>query len=188
MLHFPSLTEANVVSDDECDFNVTETRCQTTHIAQQDENMLNKPCDSCQYCNDVCDVPSCNGCHLAKCKSFVSHRSPDNCDAVQRLYTPCQIRRHNHIDSAWIVAGLTVYDVTSYIRVHPGGSGCILKKAGGQHDCTRDLQFHSNRGKQLFHKCAIGRVIPCPGCASRPDIASKASTSVKLEKQKWFLW
>lgn len=80
-----------------------------------------------------------------------------------RYYTPCEIRRHNHAGSAWLVAGDTIYDATYYLssNTHPGGVESILKRAGGAQDCTRDLAFHSTKGKKMFQKYEIGKVRPC---------------------------
>jgi nitrate reductase (NAD(P)H) len=75
----------------------------------------------------------------------------------------CQVRRHASIESAWLVAGGYVYDVTEYLATaaHPGGDMSILRKCGGKVDCSQDLQFHSPKGKQLWKRYKIGKVIPC---------------------------
>jgi hypothetical protein len=82
-----------------------------------------------------------------------------------QYYPLCEVRRHNNAESAWLVAGNDVYDVTEYIHMHPGGRQSILKKAGGTRDCTQDLFFHSKRGKQLWKKYHIGKVRRCYGSA-----------------------
>jgi NAD-dependent dihydropyrimidine dehydrogenase PreA subunit len=135
-------------------------------------------CIACAFCEDVCERTDC-----AKCQSKSVEPICAPCGVLtgsNRSYSMCQIRRHNHMGSAWLVAGDTVYDATPYINSHPGGAECILRKAGGAQDCTRDLEFHSARGKQLFKKFVIGKVRPCPGCS-----VFKAD---KTEKLKWFLW
>jgi cytochrome b involved in lipid metabolism len=207
----PSVTtdkEVYVISDDESDVggrtNNTSRRT-FSHGERHDDNSTNTPttaaatatalCDSCQFCNDTCDVPNC-----VECQSKTSHNRQQ--PQQQRLYTMCQIRRHTSIEnSVWIVADDTVYDVTSYIQYHPGGMECILKKAGGKHNCHRDLQFHSHRGQQLFNKYAIGKVISCPRCVAVFDTTSNKTSAATnktttnrpsmlttLEMHRWFLW
>ena len=186
-----------VISDDESDFVVGST----SHVAAHHDDSAPTAaafCDSCQFCNDICDVPNCVEC-LSKTSSNCGVRV-HNHQQRQRCFTMCQIRRHDSIEnSVWIVADDTVYDVTNYIQYHPGGMGCILKKAGGKQNCRRDLQFHSQRGQQLFNKCAIGKVISCPGCvstlatsnntaASTATKSSRPFTLAALEKYRWFSW
>ena len=184
--------DVNMISDDESDFtgpSTSRTFHRPSHVAaHHDDSTVAAVCDSCQFCNDVCDIPNC-----VECQSKTSNFSR-NGNHQQRFYTMCQIRRHNSIEnSVWIIADDTVYDVTSYIQYHPGGMECIMKKAGGKHNCRRDLQFHSQRGQQLFNKYAIGKVRSCPGCASVPTSHANATTSrpsmiAALEKHRWFLW
>ena len=190
--------EVNVVSDDESDFVCSSTSrlCRTTthDPAHHDDAVPSEPvCDSCQYCNDVCEVPNCTDCQ-SKTSNYLRKGITQQ---RHRVFTMCQIRRHNSIEnSVWIVADDTVYDVTSYIQYHPGGMECILKKAGGKHNCMRDLQFHSHRGQQLFNKYAIGKVVSCPGCVTTAVATatnSAANTSrpsmiATLEAHRWFLW
>ena len=74
----------------------------------------------------------------------------------------CQVRRHNHADSAWIVAhNHVIYDVTDYLKAHPGGADCILRKAGGVQDCAVDLAFHSKRGRKAWENYRVGTVRQC---------------------------
>jgi cytochrome b involved in lipid metabolism len=73
----------------------------------------------------------------------------------------CQVRRHNHAESCWLVAGDTIYDATNYVAIHPGGTDSILRKAGGATDCTRDMQFHSKASKQMWKKYKVGQLRPC---------------------------
>jgi cytochrome b involved in lipid metabolism len=81
-----------------------------------------------------------------------SNKNTKNC----ACYTMFEVSLHDNADSAWLVAGRNVYDVTSYISSHPGGRDCILKYAGGKKDVTEDLQFHSPRGKKIWEKYKIG--------------------------------
>jgi cytochrome b involved in lipid metabolism len=153
-------------------------------------------CDACQVCQDVCDNAECQSCRSkaarnSRLRSALTSRE----NKEERFYTPCQIRRHNHAASAWLVAGDVIYDATPYLSTstHPGGSESILKRAGGAQDCSRDLQFHSALGKRMFKKFEIGRVRPCcssSNCTSNTNTAAKntvhtANRSGDPTKQWW---
>jgi len=94
-----------------------------------------------------------------------------------RYYTRSEIRKHNTEASAWIVAGDDVYDVTDYVEHHPGGKYSIMRKTGGDVDCTRDLLFHSKSGQKYWKRFLIGKVT---------KIASK--NRLPVEKEWWKFW
>ena len=151
-------------------------------------------CDACPHCDDRCEEPSCSACNaddVVVCHPAVEADSNNNsssswppCRKEKTLpyYTPCQIRRHNHEGSAWLVAGDTIYDATRFLDCHPGGVQSILRKAGGAADCTRDFEFHSRSAMRMIKKAAVGRVRPCNhGEAGNADASSK-------EKEWWQFW
>lgn len=143
-------------------------------------------CDACPYCLDVCYNIHCTKC--AKKRNFwnekrpqggdrahatmeLMHASPGFClfnrkqkiDHMEMIITPCQLKRHNHMDSAWLLCGDEIYDATNYIRGHPGGVKSILKKSGGASDCTKDMKFHSARAIKMWKQNRVGILRPCPG-------------------------
>jgi len=74
----------------------------------------------------------------------------------QRYYTLAEVRTHNTMESAWILVGTAIYDVTSYISNHPGGASSILNKSGGIVDCTGDFNFHSKRAQREWKRHKVG--------------------------------
>lgn len=54
-----------------------------------------------------------------------------------------------------------MYDVTTFLKSHPGGERAILMSAG-KNDSTNDFEAvgHSNRARRLLHKYQIGRLRP----------------------------
>ena len=161
------------------------------------------PCGACSFCADICGAPSCVHCQNKQQQFHASESSfssslPDSClpspccrhghnDENQRhyqnqqhqtkYYTMCQIKRHNTEKSAWLIIGNNVYDVTSIIPKHPGGKTCLIKRSGGQQDCTQDYQFHSKKGRQRWQKCYIGKIRKCPSESHpRPDNESYFSS------------
>jgi len=126
-------------------------------------------CDACPLCQETCDDRECLSC------SDAPYLVPSGFGRCVPSYTLCQVRRHCHAGSAWIVAGDTVYDITTYLQQHPGGTQCLLKKAGGASDCTVDLNFHSTRGRRVWKKYEIGKLRAC-------------SNETDLARDWWMFW
>ena len=173
------------------------------------------PCGACSCCEDVCGEPTCQDCFHNEnvnndnsqqkqdercCFERRGHRAargpgpqqghPSSCassnNGRKSTYTMCEIRRHNTTESAWLVAGNDIYDVTEYMTVHPGGSSSLLKKSGGVVDCTRDLNFHSRKGQKLWQKYHVGKVVECPG--TQAQRRSKQKDLSVVEKDWWKFW
>ena len=73
------------------------------------------------------------------------------------LYYPWdEIKKHNKINDAWIVANDNVYNVTNFINNHPGGKNAIIKNLGK--DCSKDFNFHTKNGKKEWNKYKIGKL------------------------------
>ena len=84
-----------------------------------------------------------------------------NTTSKEVFYTRCQVRGHDSESSCWLVAGDVVYDATSLLKSHPGGKECIMRKAGGVADCSMDIYFHSQRGRAMWERQRIGRLVEC---------------------------
>jgi delta8-fatty-acid desaturase len=71
-----------------------------------------------------------------------------------------EILRHNRIDDCWIIVRYSVYDITGFIKSHPGGSAILLSRAG--EDATSYfITKHSKNKSVLAHleKLKIGELI-----------------------------
>lgn len=161
------------------------------------------PCGACAYCGDTCGDSSCDTCachheepplslssslpstastsaynmaHTTN-NNYITNTTKKNC-YQPAYFTMCEVRRHNTPESAWIVAGNDVYDVTEYMDSHPGGSTSILKKSGGVVDCTQDLHFHSLKGQKLWKLYHLGKITQCP-------LEKKKRAT---EKEWWRFW
>lgn len=137
-------------------------------------------CDACQFCEDRCEDACCSECTA---KPFHNSKEVPQWPPCQKTpsvpyYTRCQVRRHNHEGSAWIVAGDNIYDVTESMHNHPGGTECLLRRAGGARDCTRDFEFHSQRAMKQVNRLLVGKLRPCPCEAS----------AVSRSKDWWVFW
>ncbi|CAH1428905.1 unnamed protein product [Lactuca virosa] len=85
-------------------------------------------------------------------------------------FTMSEVKKHNSADSAWIVVHGHIYDCTSFLKDHPGGSDSILINAGT--DCTEEFDaIHSDKAKKLLEEYRIGEVITM-GYSSDSDASS----------------
>lgn len=155
------------LADDQISFPET---AMTDEGSVHDTEMLcwTTACHSCQglRMNKVEDGESPRGrksAELLSCRPF--------CSGGVDYYTICQVRCHNSEESCWLIAGDTIYDVTNYLRFHPGGAESLLKKAGGAADCTRDIEFHSKRATNLTKKMVVGKLRKCQAVSSEKDPA-----------------
>jgi len=140
-------------------------------------------CDACPFCPDLCLNTQCKRCskksrQLKEKRLRMNETMEESSGApvAFRLFprnqkiahnetyiTKCQLARHNTMDSAWLLCGDVVYDATSFINGHPGGERSILRKSGGVADCTKDMQFHSERAINMWKRNRVGVLRPCPG-------------------------
>ncbi|CBZ50369.1 conserved hypothetical protein [Neospora caninum Liverpool] len=103
-------------------------------------------------------------------------------------YTLCQVARHCRSGGCWLVAHDCIYDALPILSIHPGGSGCLLRKAQQMQDCSRDYDFHSRRGRQLWERLMVGRVKFCPGWDRRQregngDGAAQGGADAEMAEQ-----
>lgn len=144
-----------------------------SHGVTAPENSDTTTCDACPFCDDTCGNPSCIPC---KSKSEIACAEPEslfpflphgispcseNKHGGERQLTMCQVRRHNTLDSAWLLVANTVYDATKFLARHPGGAECLLKKSGGAADCTADMKFHSRKAVRMMKDEKVGKLVKC---------------------------
>ncbi len=55
-----------------------------------------------------------------------------------------------------VIEGI-VYDVTEYVKIHPGGRWIILNYAGGDASEGYYKQMHSERADEILSKMKIGK-------------------------------
>lgn len=79
--------------------------------------------------------------------------------ARKRTYTMAQVQAHASAASCWTVIGKGVYNVTSWINRHPGGSSRILALCGRDGTSAFSAQ-HGNdgRAKAQLATFRIGRL------------------------------
>ncbi|ENH65123.1 Nitrate reductase [NADH] 1 [Fusarium oxysporum f. sp. cubense race 1] len=104
--------------------------------------------------------------------------------APQKEFTREEIEKHNTQDDCWLVVDGKVYDATSVLGWHPGGTAAILGHAGKVHQETSDE----------FAKCALGVVTEkaanfikqnAEAAAKDTSRSSNKDEHLALEKHRW---
>lgn len=74
----------------------------------------------------------------------------------RRLITKAEVKQHRSEDDAWTVLKGRVYNITPYLKFHPGGLDMLMKGAGK--DCTALFnKYHSwVNAEYLLEKCLVG--------------------------------
>lgn len=77
-----------------------------------------------------------------------------------RFFTEKEVARHCTKDSCWVLLGTKVYDVTAFLRMHPGGEALILSRSGK--DVSREMEGpphrHSENARRWMEQYYIGEV------------------------------
>jgi len=95
----------------------------------------------------------CHDCKRADCPSL---------NPPPGYFSWNQVAAHNVPGDVWITAYGIVYDVSRFLKSHPGGEASLLARARAMQDASRDYDFHSRHGKKLWQRLAIGRLATCP--------------------------
>jgi len=74
------------------------------------------------------------------------------------VLTLALIAEHNSPADCWVTVGDNVYDVTSYIKVHPGGQNSITAYCGIDIQVAFDSQEHSANARNIFASYQIGTI------------------------------
>jgi len=74
----------------------------------------------------------------------------------KRMITMAEVKQHKIEEDAWTVLRGRVYNISPYIRFHPGGKDMLMKGAG--RDCTALFnKYHAwVNAEFLMEKCMVG--------------------------------
>ncbi|XP_029910431.1 fatty acid 2-hydroxylase [Myripristis murdjan] len=77
-----------------------------------------------------------------------------------RFFSEKEVARNCTKDSCWVLLGTRVYDVTGFLRMHPGGEALILRRSG--RDVSREMQGpphrHSENARRWLEQYYIGEL------------------------------
>ncbi|KAL1512352.1 hypothetical protein AB1Y20_005612 [Prymnesium parvum] len=80
----------------------------------------------------------------------------------QRYFAAAEIARHNTPMDCWLVAHGKVYDVTSFLKLHPAGEFSIVRHAGK--DASEDFDFHHKEAQKMWSPYFLGYVLKDETC------------------------
>ncbi|XP_077568261.1 fatty acid 2-hydroxylase-like [Stigmatopora nigra] len=79
-----------------------------------------------------------------------------------RFFTKREVTLHRTKDSCWVLLGSRVYDVTAFLRMHPGGEALILGRSGK--DVSKEMEGpphrHSENARRWMEQYYIGELVP----------------------------
>lgn len=93
----------------------------------------------------------------------LGQREPDLAGTGGRrhsMVTMEEVAQHATAEDGWVVLRGKVYNITPYLKYHPGGARILAAMAGK--DCTAQFnKYHSwVNGEALLAKCMVGVVAP----------------------------
>ncbi|CAG9768806.1 unnamed protein product [Ceutorhynchus assimilis] len=83
-------------------------------------------------------------------------------------YSFKEIEKHNDSKSTWIVINNDVYDVTQFLKEHPGGEEVLLEQAGKEATETFEDVGHSSDAREMMEKFKIGTLVAAERKADLP--------------------
>lgn len=101
---------------------------------------------------------------IALAKAASSSRSsdaiagPSTTSKPLKTFTLAEVSEHSSRESAWIVIGDGVYDITGYVDEHPGGVKAILRNAGGDATVGFRGPQHPSRVFDMIDDYKIGTI------------------------------
>ena len=111
-----------------------------------------------------------------------------------KQFTREEIEKHDSRDDCWLVINGNVYDATSVLDWHPGGSAALLGNAGKLSlDVTSSFEnVHDEYAHKKLAECAIGKVtdkaknfMQAKAKAEAEKAASGAGSDVVLNSKRW---
>ncbi|XP_022058305.2 fatty acid 2-hydroxylase [Acanthochromis polyacanthus] len=96
-----------------------------------------------------------------------------------RFFTKREVARHSTPDSCWVLLGTRVYDVTAFLRMHPGGEALIRSRSGK--DVSREMEGpphrHSENARRWMEQYYIGELDRDSGAEEAQTLRERKQTS-----------
>uniref|UniRef100_A0A6V7IJ84 Cytochrome b5 heme-binding domain-containing protein n=1 Tax=Bracon brevicornis TaxID=1563983 RepID=A0A6V7IJ84_9HYME len=97
-------------------------------------------------------------------------------------YTAEEVSRHNTDKDIWLIIHGGVYDVTKFLKEHPGGEEVLLKLAGTDATTCFDDMGHTTEAIALRETYRIGDAI-----GDSSFVGNKSIGDVKDESTEWMI-
>uniref|UniRef100_A0A8D0AYM7 Fatty acid 2-hydroxylase n=1 Tax=Sander lucioperca TaxID=283035 RepID=A0A8D0AYM7_SANLU len=102
-----------------------------------------------------------------------------------RVFMEREVARHCTKDSCWVLLGTRVYDVTSFLRMHPGGEALILRRSGK--DVSREMEGpphrHSENARRWMEQYYIGELDRDSGTDKAQTLKERRKASEQTEEK-----
>lgn len=82
----------------------------------------------------------------------------DSAGKMSTVYTGAEVAKHNREDDLWIVYNGGVYDITKFLKEHPGGEEVLMNLGGQDSTACFDEIGHTLEAVQLRETYKIGTV------------------------------
>lgn len=111
-----------------------------------------------------------------------------------KQFTRQEIEKHNNKQSCWLVVNENVYDSTSVLSWHPGGSATLLANAGKLSlDVSSSFNsIHDEYAHKKLQECVLGRVTDKAAAFMKERAKREAESAAKggmndtfLQAKKW---
>ncbi|XP_061404684.1 cytochrome b5-like [Lethenteron reissneri] len=114
-------------------------------------------------------------------------------EEAPRLVSLDELRKHCTSESTWIVLHDKVYDVTSFLDKHPGGTAVLLDRGGQDATDVFEDEGHTLDARELAKGFVVGKVHPKDLKILEKDRAvglkeSKADNVVQQESRAFPGW
>ncbi|CAH1778708.1 unnamed protein product [Owenia fusiformis] len=90
-----------------------------------------------------------------------------------KLFTLNEVADHWEYNDCWIVLRDRVYDITPFLKEHPGGEDVILENAGRDVTVAFYDKGHSKDAVEMLGQYCIGMLIESERIYSRPTLCRK---------------
>ena len=75
-----------------------------------------------------------------------------------QTYTRAQVLEHNKEDDCYLIVHNKVYNMTSYLDDHPGGSELMMQHAGKDASLAFEAMFHSANARTKLDQFCVGQL------------------------------
>ncbi|KAL4004177.1 protein transport protein SEC24 [Sarotherodon galilaeus] len=103
-----------------------------------------------------------------------------------RFFTEREVARHCTKDSCWVLMGTRVYDVTAFLRMHPGGEALIRSRSGK--DVSQAMEGpphrHSENARRWMEQYYIGELDRDSGTDEAQTLRARNKANKQTEGEK----
>ncbi|XP_058807592.1 cytochrome b5-like [Phymastichus coffea] len=102
-------------------------------------------------------------------------------------YQASEVAKHNHPDDLWLVLHGKIYDVTKFLKEHPGGEEVLIGLAGTDATLCFDDIGHSQEAKQLKDSYEIGALdgVMAPSTTTTTTTTTGSSDATGDDDDHW---